>query len=262
MRRLNFFIFFIFATFLNANSCYKLYDLQDENEISYSVYIFIDETFKPDSAIKNQLYRSIHSLISPNNYFYIAKFSAFIDDNYNKKIYDIKIEDKMKNGFFTSKTKLKKLDKCIKDQKNFAKIKLQNSIEEIFTNEKSDIPKSEILYALKDFSDIVKTQKSKKTIVIILSDMLENSSITSFYNQGSLRIINATDEIKKVEKADLFANFNGAYIYVIGAGFVGKGGYKNHKTLNHFKSFWQKYFLKSNSNLVEFAMPLLKSEIK
>lgn len=260
LKRYLLFIFLLpFSLF--SNSCYDIYGLEDENQIVSSIYILVDETFEADYAMKEQVYNNIKNLIYPNRYFYIAEFSAFIDNVYNKKVYDITIENKMKNSFFTAKSTLKKLNKCLQDQKKFARSKLPAVIENILNKQKEKMVKSEILYALKDFAYIIKSDKSKHKIVIIFSDMLENSALTTFYYRNSLRTLNPSREIAKLDKESMFADFGGANIYVIGAGLAGRGGYKNSKVLEKFRAFWISYFSKSNANLIEFGMPILKQDI-
>lgn len=252
---------FLLPFSLFSNSCYDIYGLKDENRVNSSIYILIDGTFEADFAMREQVYNNIKNLIHPNRYFYIAEFSAFIDNVYNKKIYDITIEDKMENSFFTAKSTLKKLNKCLRDQKVFAKSKLPAVIEQVLDKEKENMIKSEILFALKDFSFIIKNDKSKYKIVIILSDMLENSALTTFYYKNSLRELNPSQEIAKINENSMFADFGGANAYVIGAGLAGQGGYKNSKILEKFRTFWTNYFSKSNANLIEFGMPILKQDI-
>lgn len=53
----------------------------------------------------------------------------------------------------------------------------------------SDLAKSDVLAGLKDLSSRVKKSEAKNKVVILASDMLENSSITSFYAKQAVRLI-------------------------------------------------------------------------
>lgn len=247
-----------------ANSCYEIYELDDENELESAVFILLDETAYFDNISIDQISEGVRNLVDKNTYFYIAKFSAFIDGFYNQKIFDIKVEDNLPKEieYKTSKSKLNKFKKCLRDQKPYAKKMISSKILEVLQNNELEIPKSEIVNGLKDYSEVIKRNKAKDKIVIIASDMLENSDLTSFYSKGALRNLDFKKELEKVEKAGLFSDFGGARVFVIGAGLTkDKNGYKNSKTLENFKDFWQSFFKNSNANLVEFGMPTLKGDI-
>ena len=99
--------------------------------------------------------------------------------------------------------------------------------------------------------------------MILASDMLENSSITSFYANNAVRQIDAKNELKKVGDSDFFADFGNADVFVIGTGITKNyKKYINAKQLSSFSKFWSEYFEKSNARLVDFGTPALKSVIK
>ena len=98
----------------------------------------------------------------------------------------------------------------------------------------------------------------------MVSDMLENSNITSFYAPDTgPRKIDAAVELAKTDKAKVVTDYRGAKVYVIGAGVVPKsnkprsGNYRSQEIMAPLKSFWAQYFEKSNAKLVEFGQPLL-----
>lgn len=86
-----------------------------------------------------------------------------------------------------------------------------------FKGTSSSLAKSDVLSSLKEIASVVRTSSAKNKIVILSSDMLENSSITSFYNNQSVRLIDAEKEFNTISKQDLLADFSGAHVYVIGA---------------------------------------------
>lgn len=92
--------------------------------------------------------------------------------------------------------------------------------------------------------------------------MLENSSISSFYAHKNVRNINAQAELKKVDANQLFADFAGARVYVLGAGLIAaeKGKpevYRDPKTMKNLETFWRAYFEQSNAQLKGFGAPSL-----
>lgn len=98
--------------------------------------------------------------------------------------------------------------------------------------------------------------------------MLENSSVTSFYANQAVRQINADKELKLVADNQLYGDFGGARVYVIGAGLLAedakhpKGIYRSTQTMQALSKFWTGYFQKSNAELVEFGQPALLNPIR
>jgi hypothetical protein len=104
---------------------------------------------------------------------------------------------------------------------------------------------------------------------LIVFDMLENSSVSSFYSDkgSSVRKIGPAKELKLVAENDLFRDFGGAKVYVIGTGLLPDDAtkakkYRDPKTMQALASFWKNYFEKLNGNLVELGQPVLLGPIK
>jgi len=258
------------ANSLGNNSCYNIYKVnaKPEQMIDKAIFVLIDETTLFDNKLKQQIVSNSLSKIEKNNYIYIAKFSAFINGFYNEKVFDFKMDGLLTEDqrYNERKDTLNKIDKCIHDQAGYVYSKVQASIMQSFLHKNDNIPKSDILYALKDFSDNVISQvKAKEKIVILASDMLENSTISSFYRRGASRLINAKGELKKVENYNLLGNFGGAKVYIIGAGIISSKktlSYRDPKILAALKTFWNTYFQKSNGKLIEMGQPALKNNIE
>lgn len=117
---------------------------------------------------------------------------------------------------------------------------------------------------MQDFSvNVIAPIETKRKIVILASDMLENSTITSFYANNTIRQISPSKELNTIKTSGLFGNFGGAEMYVVGAGMTnGAKKYVDPKKLNALKSFWSDYFASSNANLKYFGTPALKTAIR
>lgn len=270
MRKIIFSFLFLFAFFnvinaANIPSCYELNKMQKIDKINNAIFVLIDETTPFDDTLKNQILSNALPFAKSGNHIFIARFSAFLQGKYNETLFDFSLDyplskDERNN---TAKTILNKLDKCFKDQQIFVAKNIKINIEKAFLKDGEEISKSDIFKALKDFSVAIKDIKAERKIVILASDMLENSDITSFYNKGAVRQIDPKKELKIVENIELFADFDNAEIYIIGAGITQtKKSYINTKMLNALNSFWKEYFIKSNANLKEFGSPALNRQIK
>lgn len=272
-KAIRFLILFLFLGMVSLyanSSCYDIYksSAKPKTDINRAIFVLIDETTLFNDSLQQQIIKNTLSKISPANYIYIAKFSAFIDNHYNERVFEFRIDTPLTSDerYYERKDILAKIDKCIKDQHNYVATQIVQSINKSFLKPDENISKSDILYALKDFGEnVISKIDAKEKTIILASDMLENSTITSFYSRNTTKLIKQEDELKKVEKSDLFSNFDNSKVYIIGTGIVSSKennkAYRDPKILGSLKSFWSKYFDKSNGNLVEMGQPALKNEI-
>lgn len=275
INRIIFLISFLFlgmvSLFADSNSCYDIYKTtkKPDSSIDKAVFVLIDETTSFNDSLQEQIIKNTLSKIAPANYIYIGKFSAFIDNHYNEKVFEFKLDIPMSadERYYERKDTLAKVDKCLKDQQQFVSNQIVQSIKKSFLKPDDNIAKSDILYALKDFGEnVIAKTEAKEKIVILASDMLENSTITSFYAKGVTRLLQPDVELNKIQKENLFSNFDNSKIYVIGTGLIvskeNNKTYRDPKILGSLKDFWTKYFTKSNGNLVEMGQPALKNDIQ
>jgi len=265
------FLFLGMISLYASSSCYDIYKSSAKPNIAIerAIFVLVDETTIFNEKLQEQIIKNTLSQIAPANYIYIGKFSAFIDNHYNEKMFEFKIDTPLSSDerHYERKDTLAKIDKCLKDQQGYVSGQIIQSIKKSFLNPNDNIAKSDIFYALQDFGQNVISQvEANEKIVILASDMLENSTITSFYTKGTTRLIQAETELKKIEKSNLFSNFDNSKIYVIGTGLISSKDtnktYRDPKILASLKDFWTKYFVKSNGNLVEMGQPALKNDIK
>ena len=235
------------------------------------LFVIIDQTFKLDSGLQEEVISSAERLAAPGNAFKVMTFSAFIANKYgtlqSSGTFDHPIpESQISNiGMKT----IKQFEACLPQQVQYGKKMLRESIGKSFSESSSDIAKSEIFLSLKDFSEgVIHASKAKEKVILLVSDMLENSAITSFYTGKGIKTLKQADEVKKIEAANIFPDFGGARIYVVGSGTIGavgagnpKGGkdasYRSTSELLALEGFWKEYFKRSNGQLVKFGMPSL-----
>ena len=245
-------------------------EIRPDASVDEAVFVLVDQTTLFDKRLQDQIISVARSKLEPGNHIYLAKFSAFVDGYYNDWLFEATLDRPLNESqrYDVRKSTLLRLDNCLKKQKKYVRRKIRKSLEGAFLRKGNSIPKSDILFALKDFSEnVIKEFPARHKIVILASDMLENSSVTSFYRHGHLRTIDPSYELRKVEKAGLFGDFGGADVYVIGTGIVSdpsrrRVGYKDTKSLMQLKKFWRRYFENSNARLVEMGTPALKHPLR
>ncbi len=165
---------------------------------------------------------------------------------------------------------LQKFDACMKGQYNYGLKLALDSVGKALQASSADLAKSDIISSLTEISHLVKENPVKNKQILIVSDMLENSTISSFYAKNAVRKVDAVKELKTVEGNSLLGDFAGAGVYIMGAGMMSeqkdaKGKnvqYRDPKTLAALKQFWEGYFSRSNAKLEEFGAPELLSPIQ
>lgn len=91
------------------------------------------------------------------------------------------------------------------------------------------------------------------------------SDYTSFYATNKIKQLNVGDELKQAKSKGLFADLQGARVYVTGAGLVTdavKHAYRSGKTMDALGDFWSQYFEHSHATLVNFGAPSLSTDLQ
>lgn len=250
-------------------TCYNEKISPQTTTIDSELFVVIDQTALFDGGLKQSIADNIRPFLKPGNAFSVTQFSAFTQSHYTDVLVSGKLEpglEKAKRDDI-SKPVLSKFDKCIIAQPRLAGQLIGKAMKTTFASSSSDIAKSDVFASLKDISGKVRQSPAQHKVVLLASDMLENSSITSFYAKQMVRQIDPEKELKLVENNQLFADFGGARVYVIGAGLLAedskrqKGVYRSTQTMQALSRFWGEYFKKSNAELVEFGQPALLNPI-
>lgn len=233
------------------------------------IFVVVDQTTLLDEQLKQSVANQIRPFIAPGNNFSVLVFSAFTQGKYTQLLTSGQLEQslpaELRND--TSKPRLAKLDQCMARQPTVAMQAVGGALRTAFTGSSGDIAKSDVLASLKDISGKVKQSRATEKVVLLVSDMLENSTISSFYASQSVRKIDPAHELKLASDNQLIGDFGNARLYVIGAGLLSdearknKMAYRDPKTMQALSSFWKSYFEKSKAELVEFGQPALLNQI-
>lgn len=163
-------------------------------------------------------------------------------------------------------SRLRDFHTCMQQQLVYGQRLALATTAQVLKSGTSSLDRSDILMTLKSVSSAVAHEKAAHKLVFVVTDGLENSSVTSFYARNAVRRVNVGVELKKAQDNNLFADFGSARVYVLGAGVMQpasngstaeRDGYRDPKTLIDLKQFWSGYFSRSNAQLVEFGAPAL-----
>jgi len=233
--------------------------------------VAIDQTTPLSPALQQSVANNIKPFLAAGNNFSVVVFSAYTQGHYTDMLasgkLDAALPAEVRNDI--SKPLLAKLDLCQQRQPQQAAQAAGQALRAAFQGTSSAIARSDIFASLKSISSVIKQSPAPDKIVLIVSDMLENSSVANFYaDQGrSVRNVVAAKELRAVEDNHLLADFGGARVYVIGAGLLADDAahsksYRDPKTMQALQAFWTEYFSKSNAKLMEFGQPALLNPVR
>ena len=247
-------------------SCYKALKIDNPETTSQKeLFILVDQTTPIDKNMMIYTYKNMMKFIKNGYAVTIASFSSNANGKYTDVAYSGKLEallpDSAKHAI--AKKSLRKYEGCMNGQYKFAKKKATKALVRTLKGANKKLPHSDIVKSLNDISEhIIAPSSAKEKVVLIVSDMIEHSSITTFYSKGSLKKIKTDTEMSKVKKSGYMADFDSARVYVIGAGMVGKNSYRDSKTLKSLTAFWTSYFSSSHAKLKAIGTPMLLEDVE
>ena len=233
-------------------------------------YILVDQTVVLDPELQREAVNSAVKLLGPGTKFVIAEFSAFSQDRYLDVLNTGIIESPMTKSERENVPvrTLGPFDGCMNGQARFSIGMVQKGMQTAMQGSSDTLAQSDIMMALKTVSSAVAQDPAQQKVVFVVTDGLENSSVTSFYLNHGVRMIDPSKEMDKASANHMFGNFAGASVYMMGVGVmppakVGtraeRDGYRDPKTLNSLDGFWKRYFDASHAKLREVGNPALVS---
>ncbi|VXC96225.1 conserved exported hypothetical protein [Pseudomonas sp. 8Z] len=229
--------------------------------------VIIDETVPMPQALQRAAWDSAMRYVRPGDSVRLYQFSAFLQDHYMKLLFagqlDSPLQGKVRNSLGSQS--LKQLDKCLQQQAAFFQKTFGQHFVAAFGKPGVDIARSEIFGSLRSITGDFAERPQRERVVLLVSDMLENSDFSSFYKNNRIRDIDPGAELNKVQQKNLLADFAGARVYVHGAGLVAgdaKGAYRSAGTLQRLEQFWGDYLQASNGSLAAFGAPQLTIDLR
>jgi len=256
-------------------SCYawaKL-DAQQPAPSGRELVVIIDQTVHMNEALQKSAWAHVNRYVRPGDAVRLYQFSAFLQDHYLRLPFAGRLEAPLA-GKVRSRIgvdTLKQLDTCLAQQMTFFRDRFGKLFVASFADPATDVARSDILASLQKIgADLTARAGTNGTttdrVVLLISDMLENSSTTSFYRAGRGRTIDPQVELAHAQP--FIADFGGARVYVHGAGLIGSaaggtaaGSYRDGNTLRQLEQFWRDYFRRSNASLQGFGAPELTAEL-
>lgn len=255
-------------------SCYTANKMKiTAPSIETEVFVLIDQTTPLDANLQDAVRENTGRLIKSGSAFVIASFSSFGQGRYMEVLSAGTLEGQIdaKSREDISVKLLRNFDGCMAGQADYGRKSAATALNKALAGTNPEFAKSDVMGSLKELSSRINQSTAKDKIVFVVSDMLENSAISSFYASKNVRAIEPAAELKKAQEAKMIGDFGGARVFVLGAGLVqenlgGKykdsGVYRNPKTMAALRQFWEIYFEASKAKLTEFGAPALLSPVK
>lgn len=236
-----------------------------DNSTKRELFVIIDRTMSGslNEKVMVETYNQISRFVRSGDSVQIVQFSSYNKDGFTNVAFKGKTDLPLskENRDYIRKSQLASFDKCLNDQHQFVLAKIGATLQESFApQENTDF--TEVIASVAEISSqIISVSTAEDKVVLLISDMLENSSATSFYHRGSVRMINSQQEVDNVIDRNEFGQFGGARIYVMGAGLLPGGqSYVSSQKMKAIEQFWSQYFAQSNGQLRGFGKPLLLSQ--
>jgi len=248
-------------------SSYKAIGKQDELSNAQAVlFVLMDETTSLNRHPK--VPRAVQELavnwLAPGRAVQVIRFSAYVPGRSAEIVTGGLLDPEPSDDFIDNikRSQRVKFERLHERQNHAAKAQTTKAIRKVFAAHSTDIPKSEILFNMHRLSEHIRAYQAPQKVVLLVSDMLENSSVTSFYLAGGIRKIDPEMEIEKAERQNLIGDFgDNVRVYVVGLGYGAKG-YLDSDRVNRLKTFWRRYFEHGNATVEEFGTPLLLGELE
>lgn len=277
-------LFFISAAYVglaNAGlqndipSCYAVNNVgRATPPTEHELFVLIDQTTLLDNKLRDSVRENVSRFIKPGTAFVVANFSAFAQGHYMEVVSagtveaPIPAQERDSIGVKTLRT----FDACMQGQAAYGTRMVLAAVNKSLDGSSGSLARSDVMASIKELSARVRLSPAKDKVVFVISDMLENSSISNFYAAKNVRRIDPAKELKVAEENHMLGDFGGARVFVLGAGIVpetnvgkgkeGTGIYREPKAIAALKQFWQQFFSRSHAELVEFGQPALMMPVR
>ncbi|MFJ2983980.1 MULTISPECIES: hypothetical protein [unclassified Pseudomonas] len=254
----------------DLQSCYTRNGLADIKPAASGreLVVIIDQTIPMPEDLQRNSWGQIDRFVQPGDRVRLYTFSAFLPGEYQRLVYagelDMPLQGEVRDD--VNMRKLRGLDQCLATQKKAFQSGFGGQFVKGLREARQDIPKSEIMNTLRRVGeDMSKEQGVDERVVYLISDMLEHSDYTSFYAANQIKQLNVGNELKLAQSKGLYADLQGARVYVSGAGLVTdavKHAYRSGKTMDALNDFWAQYLKASNATLEGFGTPSLSTDLR
>ena len=232
-----------------------------------ALFVLVDQSVNYDGALKAKAMELVRNWSAEGRAVEIYTFSSALPGRYTARITGGRFDDQPTEEYIDN---LKRSDRerfisLHSRQPLIARKAVMLSLQEAFAGSRNEIQHTDIVRTMKEMSDYIRSYPARTKSILLVSDMMENSSMASFYSRGRTRLIDPAREIQKVTARQMIGNFGGKVrVYILGLGFYGNDAspakserYLDADRINAIAAFWRSYFRNSGAYVVETGKPMM-----
>lgn len=233
-----------------------------------ALFVFVDQTTGLDDHLRDTVTENVKRLLKPGTSYAVYTFSAYSRGHYATPVVagelaaPVTEEDRPD----LSVRRLERLDRCLAREEKKIVSQMNDALEEATSASSSTFANSEILASLDQLAEPVRKSQARNKLVLVVSDLLEHSSTTSFYRNKQVRPIDAQAELQKAKQNGLVAELDGADVAVVGAGLLspesGRDATRDTAALQSLRNFWEAWFEESGAEVVQYGQPDLVTPLQ
>ncbi|MFC4654148.1 MULTISPECIES: hypothetical protein [Rheinheimera] len=251
----------------DIKSCYQHLKLQAPASSGRELVMVIDETTQLTKELKKEALSHLLRFVQAGDAVKLYRFSAYLPDSHMALVFAGQLETQLsqEQRDSTGQNSLRQLDSCLVKQNQFFQTQIAKRLAASFGDTEKNIAKSEIFYSLQQIGKDWQQSKASEKVLFMVSDMLENSEFTSFYQNNQIKTLDVAKELAIIEKNQLNANFSEVRVYVHAAALVPnqvKHGYRSGKVIQSLQQFWSQYFEQAGASLEGFGTPSLTTDLR
>lgn len=250
-------------------TCYKILGMQElDTTANRELFVLVDQTMVLDENLRRSIHQKIRRFLMPGDKITLMVFSAYVKDRYTDLLLTGQLDFMLqeKNRYNISKKRLKRFDHCMGKQKKYVNHSIDEKLNDAFDSASTNVPKTELAGNLARIGEsLIALSNAHERVVLIVSDMLENSDMVTFYRNNRVMAINVKEALRKIQGKALVSDWGGARVYVVGAAYVsgeGQSAYRSEAVMKSIHEFWKGYFSVSNARLSGWGQPALLVDIK
>lgn len=243
-------------------SCQFALDAEHQPSAHRELFLVVDRTMVGalDQSIKRDIYNHVQDYLRNGDRLQLIEFSSVQGGYYTQVTFSGILDHDLNDDqrYTLAKSKMKHYQRCQAQQRQYLFRQFGSALINVF-EPLPKAPNTEIVASIKDIGEklIARSNAEHKTLLIV-SDMLENSDITSFYRRGKPRNIDAQIEIGKFERHKMQSNLMGTDVYIIGLGLMENSSDYLSPTLRHqYAEFWRSYLELSGAHVRAIGQPNL-----
>lgn len=250
-------------------SCYDLPATRQLRAVSpqpanLEAAFLVDESVALPGAVREQMLAAVDRLAVPGGAVSVGSFSSYAGTRYPRIVLTVRFDTPLPKAMEGSVSRRARdlLARCIEWRRRDGVSRLRAALAGRLAAARPSIAQSDIMGSLQQFGSVARDRRYRERVVVVGSDMIENSSSASFYRAGRLGQIDPGRELANASRRGLLADLGGARVYLVGVAFQPGEGVVPVDHVQRLERFWVGYLKASGASSVQVGKPLMLAAIR